>query len=313
MTRRLILPLCLTALLAAQPAMAAEPDPKLGKTALVNAVSGTVKIKEKGGAGFRSLSRSPELVPMGSIIDAKRGKVRVRAAGKGRGFDEGTFWKGDFELDYDREDARNELTLQGELGGGACGARDGAGRAAGVPRLWGSSDDPFKTIGWFSGAEVEEKGTKWLIEDLCDATRTVVKSGAVRGFAGDVLSMRVDAGATIKHFCDYDGLEGVSAAFCSALMHAPDLGTWGAGLVNRGSAPSYELCVTNPAGEETCKTYPFSEPVGPQGLRDSVVSCIADSGPGAYAVRWLIDGVQLGPSQAFTINAPPGQDCIQRP
>jgi hypothetical protein len=280
----------------------------------MNSVSGTVKVKEKGESKFGKLGKSPKLYPMGSIVDARRGKVRVQTAGKGRGLDEGTFWKGDFEIRQDKRDVVPELVLQGEIGGGGCPVRSGVPRAAGqVPKLSGASSDPFRTLGWFADAEVEERKTEWTIEDLCDGTRTVVKSGQMRTSAGSVLIQSTDEGATVKYYCDYDGIQPVSGIFCNLLTHAPDLGVWGAALVNQGEATAYDLCLTNPAGEETCKNYPFSQPFGPQGLRDSVITCIADAGPGTYSLRWVIDGVQLGPSQAFRINTPPGQNCIQRP
>lgn len=308
----LFLAACLAALLFAQPALAA-PKPKLGKTALVDAVSGTVKVKEKGKSGFAKLGKNPELIPLESVVDARRGKVKIKAAGKG-GLDEGTFWKGDFEIRQDKKEGTTDLILQGDVGGGGCPARSGSARAAGqIPQLSGQSDDPFRTLGWFADAEVSEKDTEWTTQDLCDGTETVVKSGEMRTSAGPVLIMDVDELATIKHYCDYDGTEPVSGVFCTVLTHSPALGIWGAGLVNQGRASAYDLCLTGPAGQENCKNYPFSEPFGPQGLRESVISCIADGGPGAYSVRWMIDGVQLGPAQPFTIDTPPGQDCIQRP
>jgi len=311
--RRSLLVLSLAVFLLAEPALAA-PAPKLGKTALMNAASGKVKVKEKGESRFGKLGKSPKLYPMGSVVDTKRGKVRVRTAGKGRGLDEGTFWKGVFEIRQDKRDVVPELVLQGDVGGGGCTARSGASRGSGdVPSLSGESSDTFRTLGWFADAEVEEPKTEWSTEDLCEGTRTVVKSGGMRTSAGPVLIMSVDELATVQHFCDYDGTAPVSGVFCTVLTFAPDLGIWGGGLVNQGDATSYDLCLTNPAGQENCKNYPFSEPFGPQGLRDSVVSCIADGGPGTYTLRWMIDGVQLGPAPSFPINTPPGQNCIQRP
>ena len=56
MTLRLLLICGLAALLLAQPALAA-PEPKLGKSAVMNTVSGTVKVKEKGKTKFGKLAR----------------------------------------------------------------------------------------------------------------------------------------------------------------------------------------------------------------------------------------------------------------
>jgi hypothetical protein len=303
----------LASLLCAPTALAA-PEPKLGKTVEVSAVSGKVKVKEKGESKFAKLGKKPELIPLGSVVDAKRGKVSVRAAGKGRGLNEGTFWKGDFEVRQDKQEGITDLVLQGELGGGGCPVLKSGDRGGGaIPRLSGETSDPFRVLGWFADAEVTEEDTKWTTEDLCDGTRTAVESGEIQAGAGPVLIQDVDEGATIEHYCDYDGTAPVSGVFCTVLTFAPDLGVYGAGLVTQSGATTYDLCLTGPTGQENCRTYPFTEPFGPQSLRESVVTCIADGGPGAYSVRWVVDGVQLGPAQDFTINTPPGQECIQRP
>ena len=311
--RRLFLAVSLATLACAQPALAAD-SPKLDKTALVETVSGKVRVKEKGKSGFEQLSNKPTLVRLGSVIDAKRGKVRVSTDTGKRRLSEGVFWKGDFEIRQDRDDGVvTELVLQGEVGGGACGAARGPRGSSDVPRLWGESGDRFRTLGFYAFAEVEERGTRWLTEDLCDGTRTFVKSGGVEANGSGVLIISIIPNQTVQHICDYDGDGNVSQAFCEMVTFSPDLGIYGAGITTAGETTSYDLCVTNPAGAEACKTYPLSEPFGQQGLRDSVVTCTADSGPGAYSVRWLVSGVQLGPTLGFTIDAPPGQDCISKP
>ena len=293
----------LAVLLFAEQALAA-PDPELAKTALVSTVSGTVKVKLKGESGFDELPRSPELIPMGSVIDTTRGAVRVRTAGRSRGTNDGIFRKGVFEISEHRRSGVADVILQGGAGDGACGD---------VGQLWAESDDPFRTVGRFAAAEAEKAGTRWLTEDLCDGTRTVVKSGRVQASAGPALILDVFAGSTVQHFCDLEGADPVSRAFCTMVLFDPAIGLWGSGIANRGDATSYDLCVTNPAGEESCKNYPFSEPFGRPAIRDSRVGCYADSGPGAYSLRWQIDGVRLGPALGFTSETPPGQNCVQDP
>jgi hypothetical protein len=301
---RLLLGVGLATLLLAQPAPAAD-SPKLGKTALLDAVSGTVEVMEKGKSGFERLGKSPELIRMGSVIDATRGKVRIRAAANGRGLNEGTFWRGEFEVSQHRRDGVTDAILHGD-GGDACTPVAGA-------RLWAESDDAFRTLGWFSGATAEKAGTSWLTEDLCEGTRTTVRSGRVQASAGPVLVLDVFEGATVQHFCDLEGADPVSRAFCTMLTWNPGLGLWGSGLANRGDATSYDLCITDPSGEESCTNYPLSAPFGRPAIRDSVVGCYADGGPGAYSLRWLIDGVQLGPAPGFTSNTLAGQGCVRDP
>ena len=76
----------------------AAPTPKLGKTAVLNAESGTVLVKERGGSGFDRLSRKPTLVRMPADVDATRGDARVRTARKDRPDNNGVFWEGSFAL-----------------------------------------------------------------------------------------------------------------------------------------------------------------------------------------------------------------------
>jgi hypothetical protein len=300
----------LATLLFAVPAQAASP-PKLGKTAVVNEVSGQVTFIKKGETRFRALSESPTRVPMGSTIDARHGKIRIRTAGKGRGLDEATFWKGAFGIGQDKEEVVPEAVLVGEIGGTECGVGPSGG--ADVPRLWGGSDDAFRTVGRFSGVEVIEKDTKWLTEDLCDGTRHFAKRGRLRAYDGPVIENTVEPGSTIQHYCDYDGVEPASRWFCTMLNFSPHLGLFGTGIASLGVATTYDVCVTNPVGEESCESYQFSEPFTQEGHRFSVVVCSTQNGPGAYSARWLIDGVQLGPAVGFTSERPPGQDCIHRP
>src|SRR3954454_6440885 len=83
MASRLTLALVLAALVSAAPATAA-PSPQLGRTAVVNTVSGKVRIKDRGAHRFSELPRSATVVHMGAILDATDGHVRLRtAAGPG--------------------------------------------------------------------------------------------------------------------------------------------------------------------------------------------------------------------------------------
>jgi hypothetical protein len=294
--------------LGAEPALAA-PKPKLGKTALVRELAGTVTYIEKSETRIRPLTK-PTLIPMGSAIDTRQGKVRIRTARKGRGLDEATFWQGAFGIRQDKQDAHPEAVLTGEIGGTGCG--EGPSGSAGVPHLWASSDGAFRTVSRHSGVEASEPGTRWRVEDLCQGTRYFVRSGSVQAYDGPILILNVDEGQTLQNFCDHDGVEPVSRVFCTMLLFKPEFGLYGPGIVTLGDATSYEICVTHPSGEEHCDTYSLGEPINAEGYRDSVLGCSTEGGPGAYSIRWLIDGVQLGPAFGFSSLRPPGQDCIER-
>ena len=313
MTWRVVLAVGLASLAGAQ-SSAAAPTPQLGRTVVVTPVSGTVLVKQKGDRRFGRLPESPTLVRLGAELDATRGRVRVRAAsGRAGSFNQGTVSEGVFSITQERREGITVLRL---LGGDA-GACQTAAATSGVStspdaRLLVAAGAGFETRGHYGETLTQERGTKWLMEDRCDGTYTTVKSGAVQADANGHLSLRVQAEQIVRHFCGFDGAGTVSRAFCTMGIYSAELGVWGAGLINDGDVTSYELCATNPAGEERCETYPLSEPFG-NSLRDSVVTCVSDSGPGAYSVRWLISGVQLGPAFNFTSNEPPGQGCQHRP
>ena len=65
--------------------------------------------------------------------------------------------------------------------------------------------------------------------------------------------------------------------------------------------PSYRLCVRDPRGEETCRTFALRE--NKHGVWVSRVRWSrhfpTDGGPGRYRVRWRDDGVTYGPPLHF--------------
>jgi hypothetical protein len=310
---RLIVALSLAVFTIAEPALAA-PDPKLGKSALVNTVSGTVEVNEDGESSFDKLPKSPTLVRLPAALDASRGKVRIRTAGKAGGLMEGTFWKGEFIAFQKRRTGITDAVLLGAAGDGSCAARLGSSPDfTDFARLSAESDESFRTIGFHGAALTERDKTRWVTEERCDGTRTVVEKGEVVTFAYALnvpLSFSLVPGATAQHFCAADGVAPVSSSFCTVVGSVPNEGSYTGGVVTQSDASFYDLCTTNPAGEETCTNYRLGEPFGPEAFRKAVVLCFNDSGPGAYSLRWLIDGVQLGPSLPFTSDTPPGQDCI---
>jgi hypothetical protein len=297
----------------AEPVLAA-PDPQQGRTALVNATSGTVLVKEPGDSRFQELSKSPVLVRMGSTIDATRGHVRVRTArGKGRRLNDGVFWRGSFVLT--QSDGAPGLTQLKLTGGdaGVCEAGTSAFRGgAGVrQRLWGKSKGNFKSKG--RNGSGSSRGTTWLTEERCDGTRFSVKDGLVETDTQDgELVFEVEEDQVVQYRCDLKGIDPVSDGFCTSVYSVPSIGLWGGGLLNIGEAGTYDLCLTDPSGVERCEPYALSSP-DDSGIRDSIVFCQADRGPGTYSLRWLIDGVQLGPSLGFTVRAPVGQGCTSQP
>ena len=152
-----------------------SPTPALGKTVVAGVVSGTVRIKLKNGR-FRTLGADEE-VPLGSTVDATKGKVRLTsAAGPGGKTQTADFYQGAFIVTQTRGSKPiTQLALTGKL---SCGKRAStSARKKRVRRLWGDGKGRFRTKGRHGAATV--KGTKWLTEDRCNGTLFRVKRGVV--------------------------------------------------------------------------------------------------------------------------------------
>jgi hypothetical protein len=163
------------------------PLPVLGSTVVVSPGSGRVLVRRPGSSRFRILD-DPARLPVGSIVDARAGRVELvtSVAADGR-LQAGNFWGSRFEV-RQRRDGRGMTSLI--LRGGnfaTCARREAGGSGHGVASasavrrirsLWGRDrGGRFRTHGRQSQATV--RGTRWLTEDRCDGTLTRVTSGAV--------------------------------------------------------------------------------------------------------------------------------------
>lgn len=159
------------------------PKPVLGATVVVKAKGELVRIRRPGTTKFVEL-KGNQSVPVGSVLDTLKGKVKltsaVDAAGKGQ---TAHFAGGVFKVTQGTSDPLTTLTLVGKLR--SCGKPSGRARAAAAAawkpkgrRLWGDGAGEFRTRGRRAAATVT--GTRWLVADLCDgSTLTRVRSGTV--------------------------------------------------------------------------------------------------------------------------------------
>jgi hypothetical protein len=147
--------------------------PVLGKSVVAGVVSGKVRIKLKNGK-FRTLGAN-EVIPLGSTIDATKGKVRLTsAAGPGGKVQTADFYQGMFVVTQTKGSKPvTQLALSGKL---TCGKASASARKK-VRRLWGNGKGRFRTKGRHGAATV--KGTQWLTEDRCNGTLFRVKRGVV--------------------------------------------------------------------------------------------------------------------------------------
>jgi hypothetical protein len=164
----------------------AVPSPVLGRTVNVEPVRGTVLVRLRGGR-FAPLGDAQQ-IPAGSLLDTRRGTVRLTSARDRRGDTQsGDFTGGIFQVAQSGRRADKgltELRLKGSSFA-SCGnrrARGSAAEAAGlarrtVRRLRSNATGRFRTRGRNSAATV--RGTVWETIDRCDGTLTRVRRGRV--------------------------------------------------------------------------------------------------------------------------------------
>jgi streptogramin lyase len=158
------------------------PVPRLGRTVVVHPVKGTVRVRRPGGRGFVELAEG-ETIPVGSLVDTRRGSVKLSTAVDSDGHTQsGVFSGGLFSIAQSRG-GMTDLYLRGgsfaRCGRGPKAVASAADRKRRPVRsLWGRDrSGRFRSHGRDSVATV--RGTQWLTQDRCDGTLTVVKTGVV--------------------------------------------------------------------------------------------------------------------------------------
>jgi virginiamycin B lyase len=164
------------------PTRAPEPTPVLGRSVVVGASQGVVKVKLAGTNSFVPLTGSVS-VPTGSELDTTKGSVTLVSALDTRGHSQtGRFSGGRFKVKQSKTGkGMTDLYLSGPKPG-RCSApnRASASKVAKKRKrsLWGKDNKGrFRTHGADSVATV--RGTRWLTQDRCDGTLTRVTQGSV--------------------------------------------------------------------------------------------------------------------------------------
>jgi hypothetical protein len=157
--------------------------PAPGEIVGVSKIKGTVLVKKKGTNKFVPIN-PPTEIPVGSQVDATKGTITLVAGLGGGRTNSSDFYSGRFLISQAKtRNAFMVLTLQGG-NFGSCGGRRlsavGADARTRKPvrRLWGNGHGRFTSKGRYSSATV--RGTKWLVQDQCNGTMTVVKRGVVQ-------------------------------------------------------------------------------------------------------------------------------------
>jgi Domain of unknown function DUF11 len=165
------------------------PRPVLGRTVNVATLSGVAFVRTPHARRARRLLGG-RTVPVGSLVDARSGKILLRAANSRRGrLQSAQFYSGEFSVrQVLGRSPLTEVRTTGPLGCAAAAASRlaHASRAPRRRRLWGNARGRFRTRGRYAAATV--RGTLWLTVDTCDGTQVIVKRGVVSVF--DVVAGR---------------------------------------------------------------------------------------------------------------------------
>jgi FG-GAP-like repeat len=153
------------------------PAPVAGKTVNGARKSGKVTFRKPGSKKFVTLTAKAQ-IPVGSVIDTRKGRIAITAAqGKGKTAT-ADFFDGLFKLTQTKgAKPATTLSLTEKLSCPKGKKASAAAKKKKSRRLWGSGHGRFTTKGSYSAATV--RGTKWLVQDTCTSTTTKVAAGVV--------------------------------------------------------------------------------------------------------------------------------------
>jgi CSLREA domain-containing protein len=156
------------------------PPPVIREKVNMIPTRGTVRVKRPGARRFQTLAENGAQLPVGTTVDALKGRVRIVAASDdGGGTDTAVFYGGIFKISQTKgRKPTTQLALTEKLSCGKAGSARIAAKGKKKRRLWGDGSGKFRTKGKHSAATVV--GTKWLVEDRCKSTLTRVVRGRVK-------------------------------------------------------------------------------------------------------------------------------------
>lgn len=152
--------------------------PVRGVSVNVTPVSGAVRVRLPGTTSFVDLA-AVRSIPVGSELDATRGRFRLVSASSARATQTADFYQGRAVVGQTRSTPLTTLTLSEPL---TCPKRKPAAVDAKkrVRRLWGNGKGLFRTKGRYVAASV--RGTIWLTEDRCTSSLVRVRAGRIEVF-----------------------------------------------------------------------------------------------------------------------------------
>jgi hypothetical protein len=164
-----------------------QPRPVLGRSFYVLSITGPAFVRRPAATRPGRLIGG-RTVPVGTFVDARRAKVRLRSVRSRFGrLQTAEFFQGAFTVDQARGPAP-VTEIQAVGGSFAACPPPFAGlqpvklltRRSRVRRVWGNGTGRFRTTGRYAAATV--RGSVWLTEDRCDGTLIYVRRGIVTVF-----------------------------------------------------------------------------------------------------------------------------------
>jgi hypothetical protein len=279
---------------------AARSVPQLGRSMAVQRVGGSVRIKAKGGSGFKRLT-GRRLVPLGSTMDTTDGRAAITTARDTTGTQT-------FELSLGRAViTQSTAGVTAKMVGGRESVCRSARRSSAVRVARHRIPRKIRRIRMQSSGQHQEftvegkynagasYGTDFTVEDRCDGTATSVKTGTVQ-LRERVSSTTLGAGQSSVGYCAYRGFPSFGATCFVEVSRGAFFFLRITTTIYTGS---YDLCITAPAGAERCHPYALgptgmsSPPNYPTDIRSAESAC-AGARRGWYRARWRFGGRQLG-------------------
>ncbi len=154
-------------------------EPTTAKFVGATVVTGTVLIQVPPSKQFKRLLTG-DVIPVGSVVDATKGRVRITIAVPGGKLQATDFFQGVFKVTQAKNGLATMVLRGGNFrscGRGARAGSAGAAKAKVIRQLWGDGKGKFRTKGRYATASI--RGTTWDTIDRCDGTLIRVTKGRI--------------------------------------------------------------------------------------------------------------------------------------
>lgn len=247
---------------------------------------------------------APRQVPVGTTVNASAtsAAVRVTASDGMGGTYTGRFGDGAFVvLQSASGGGATEIKVVGKcvknMGTDAPQATEARGPRHKVPlfrQLQVQANGRFDVVGSNASAVASGQAV-YTLTDQCDGTHIMAQSGHVNAEGTIQGTIALHAHQSVVDDCQPST---ATPAQCIIVIGRPQSESFAFGLLLvNGTASNFQLCYTTPRGHRICHTGPLGPPNS--SAEGGSLACTVNDGPGEYAVRWLVNGRQVGVTHHF--------------